>query len=100
MSAARALRELGRGLYDDLAKALPWLRRAACFALMSAPLMPLGESIQTTVVMQAFRPATRFFLSMEIERIALHFLLALVALAVTWALAAGVKAERELAEIV
>ena len=100
LTVAIAVYALSRGRNDDLARALPWLRRAAVLALISVLLVPLGESMRTTVVMQAFRPATRFHLSMEIERVALHLLLALVALAVTWPLAAGIKAEQDLAEIV
>lgn len=100
LAVAIALLELARGRGGALARALPWLRRAAGFALLSVPLVVLGNSIQTTVMMQAFRPGRRFYLSAEVERGALHLLLALVALAVTWALAAGIKAEQDLAEIV
>ncbi|WP_380927355.1 hypothetical protein [Sphingomonas arantia] len=100
LSVALGVHALGQRKGHDLARALPWLRRAAVFALVAAPLIPLGESIRTTVLMQAFGPPVRFYLSMEFQRLVLNLLLALVALAVTWALAAGLRAEQDLAEIV
>lgn len=99
-AVAIGVHRLGQRRGDDVAHALAWFRRGAILALIAALLIPLAESFRTTLVLRAFEPAARFTLSVEVERSLLNVLLALVAMAVTWALAGGVKAERELSEIV
>ena len=99
-TVAIGVHRLGRRQGDDVAHALAWFRRGAIFALVAAFLTPVAGSFRTTLVGRAFEPAARFALSVEVERFLLNILLALVAVVVTWALANGVKAERDLAEIV
>lgn len=99
-AVAIGVHRLGQRRGDDVAHALAWFRRGAIFALIAALLIPVAESFRTTLVLRAFEPAARFTLSVEVERSLFNTLLALVAMAVTWALAGGVKAERELSEIV
>lgn len=100
VAVAIGVHTLGQRRGDDVAHALAWFRRGAVLALIAALLVPVAESFRALLVHRAFDPAARFTLSVEVETSMLNVLLALVALAVTWALAAGVKAERELAEIV
>jgi hypothetical protein len=97
---AAALRTLGRRGSDDLARAIPWLRRASIAALLAVPLVPLGESLRTTVLLAAVVPEPHFSLYIDVNRFVLSLLLAFAAFAVTWALAAGGRAGRDLAEIV
>lgn len=97
---AAALRTLGRRGSDDLARAIPWLRRASIAALIAVPFVPLGESLRTTVLLAAIRPDTQFSFCVDLNRFVLNLLLALAAFAVTWALAAGGRAGRDIAEIV
>lgn len=97
---AAALRTLGRRGSDDLARAIPWLRRASIAALVAVPLVPLGESLRTSVLLAAIPPERDFSLFVDVNRLILNLLLAFAAFAVTWALAAGSRAERDIAEIV
>lgn len=97
---AAALGTLGRRGPDDLARAIPWLRRASIAALLAVPLVPLGESLQTTVLLAAVHPHGPFSLVVDLNRFILNLLLAFAAFAVTWALAAGSRAGRDIAEIV
>ncbi len=97
---AAALRTLGRRGSDDLARATPWLRRASIAALVAVPLVPLGESLRTTVLLAVIRPDRHFSLYVDVNRFVLNLLLAFTAFAVTWALAAGSRAGRDIAEII
>ncbi len=99
-AVAIGVHQLGQRRGDDVAQALAWFRGGAILALVAALLIPLGESFRTTLVHRAFEPAARLTLSVEVGQSLLNVLLALVAIAVTWALAVGVKAERDLSEIV
>ena len=97
---AAALRTLARRGSDDLARAIPWLRRASIAALVAVPLLPLGESLRRTVLLAAIRPERDFSFYVDVNRFILNLLLAFAAFAVTWALAAGSRAGRDMAEIV
>lgn len=98
--AAVAIGKLGQHSRDDLAQAIPWLRRASIAALVAVPLVPFGESVRTTVLLGAVRPGGNFHLDLDVNRFVLNLLLAGVAFAVTWALAAGSRAGQDIAEIV
>lgn len=100
LSVAAALSTMARRGGDDLARAIPWLRRASIAALLAVPLVPLGESLRATVLLAALRPDGGFTLCVDLNRLVLNLLLASAAFAVTWALAAGSRAGRDIAEIV
>ena len=59
-----------------------------------------GQAVQTQALARAFEANPGFALNVNVGQVALNLMLALVALAVTWALSAGIRAERDLAEIV
>jgi len=100
LSVAWGIWALGRTEGRALDRSVPWLRRGAWFALIAVMAVPLGQALQTTQLAQAFDPDAAFALRVNLGRWALNLLLALVALAVSWALAAGLRAEQDLAEIV
>ena len=100
MFVAAALQTLGHRGSTDLARAIPWLRRASIAALIAVPLVPIGESLRTTVLLTAIEPERHFALCVDVNRFILNLFLAFAAFAVTWALAAGSRAGRDIAEIV
>lgn len=100
LSVAAGIYILGRTHGRALARSIPWLQRGAIFALVSVLAIPLGQSIKTTLLARGIDESTRFAFSADLGRMAVNLLLALVALAVTWALSAGMRAEQDLSEIV
>ncbi len=95
-----ALRALAARRGDDLARALPWLRRASFSALVLAVATPLAISLDAMVLFPGTPLGARWYIGVEFDRLALHLLLAFAAIAVVWALDAGSRAEREVAEFV
>jgi hypothetical protein len=99
-SVAWGIFVLGQSRGSALGRAIPWLRQGAVFALIAVVTTPFGQAVQTKALARAFESNPGYALDVNVEHVALNLMLALVALAVTWALSAGIRAERDLAEIV
>ncbi|MEA3010994.1 MAG: hypothetical protein QOJ91_2686 [Sphingomonadales bacterium] len=83
-----------------VARALPWLFRAALFALIYALVSPLAQIARLSLLLSALEGGTVFFAELDLKAAAINLLLSFIAFTATWALASGHRARRELAEIV
>jgi hypothetical protein len=97
--AAMALWRLGRVGEGGLTRALPWLRYAALGAMGVAVLAPLAGVLRSSLLVSAIDSQSTFYLDLDVMALLRNLSLALVAYAVTWAVAAGSRAESDLAEI-
>lgn len=99
LSVGLALRRLGGG-GDALAKALPWLRRASLAAIIWAVAAPLADSLQVMLLFPGTPAGAHWYLVADMQAIGTGLMLAVAAYAAVWALEAGWRAQRDLAEIV
>ena len=95
-----ALRELAARRQNDLARALPWLRRASLAAILMAIAGPLAASAQAMILYPGTPAGPMWSIEVDIRRLAFELLLALGAFAVAWALDVGSQAEQDMAAIV
>lgn len=84
----------------DLAGAMPWLSRASACALLYALVPPLAEVARTSLLLSAIAGERMFFAELDVKALLINLLLALLAFTVSWALAAGSRAQSDIAEIV
>ncbi len=96
LALARTLRRLAAP--DPLAAALPWLRRASQVAIVAAIADPIGHSIVQTTL--SIGTPGGFQIPIDLTSALFNLCLALVFRITAWALEEGVKAQRDLAEIV
>ena len=95
-----ALRRLAARTGQDLAGALPWLRRAAAAALGMAVAKPIADSLLMSILSRATPAGGDWRIKIDAAPLSVDLLLALAALAVAWALDAGSRAERDVAAFV
>lgn len=100
LGVSLALRRLGARRGDPLADALPWLRIGSLAAIASAVTAPIGESLTESLLSHGTPEGARWVISLDFNAIGTQLLLAVAAYATVWALEAGLKAQRDLAEIV
>lgn len=93
---AKGLGQLARRERRDLARALPWFRRATYAALAMALLGPIAESAVPMLLYPGTPLGPRWEIAIDVIPFALNLLLALAALSAVWALDAGSRTEREL----
>lgn len=85
---------------DHLANALPWLRRASIAALMMAVATPVASSLRAMILLSGTPSGPMWYFEIDIVQFVFDIMLALAAFAVAWALDAGSRAKRDLAEFV
>jgi len=100
LSVAVATWRLGARGTDDLARALPWLGRASLAALVAAVVPPLGDSLRAMLLFPAAPSGPYWYFEIDLGPLVMRLLLACAAFIVSWALAAGSRARRDLAEFV
>ncbi|MDO6413261.1 hypothetical protein Q4F19_02600 [Sphingomonas sp. BIUV-7] len=100
LAVGLALRRLAARVGDDLAQALPWLRRAALAALVAAIAPPVTDSLSAMILFPGTPSGAMWYLEVDFLRLACDLLLALAAVAVAWAIDAGGRAERDVASFV
>ncbi len=95
-----ALRQMGKGSADALARALPWLRRASLAAIVWTILSPFYDTAVESILSPGTPtgPTIQFFIYGS--SIAIGALLATAAYVAIWALEAGLRAQRDLADFV
>ena len=97
---AAALWRLSARGGDDLSRALPWLLRASVCTLVYALVPPLVAMARVSLLLSAIGPQFVFMAELDVKAFLMNLLLASIAFTVTWAIAAGNRAQRDLAEIV
>lgn len=100
MSVGLALRRFGGRAADPLARALPWLRRASIAAIAGALAGPFHDSLLVMLLYPGTPAGPHWMIVLDFQSMALALMLAVAAYATVWALEAGLRAQRELAEIV
>jgi hypothetical protein len=100
LAVGMALRRLAAGGGDELARALPWLRGASIIAVLMALAGPLAESLQAMLLFPGTPAGAMWYFALDMRQLALDLLLAAAAFAVVWALDAGSRAQRDLADFV
>jgi len=100
LCVAAATWRLGARGVDDLTRALPWLRRASLAALAAAIVPPLADSLRTMLVLPGTPGGASWYFAIDLGPFMMELLLAFAAFIVSWALAAGNRARRDMAEFV
>ncbi|HET9511144.1 MAG TPA: hypothetical protein VFO80_08330 [Sphingomonas sp.] len=95
-----ALRRLGGGSGNPLARALPWMRRASIAAIVWALAKVLVDSLTATVLSGGLPEGFTYYFASEWNEVGTALMLALAAYAMAWAMEAGVTAQRDLDEFV
>lgn len=95
-----ALRRLGARRGDPLAEALPWLRRASIAAMLAAVSGLVGNSLRQSLLSGGTPEGWQVILMFDLVPIGTALMLAVAAYATIWAIEAGLRAQRDLAEIV
>ncbi len=95
-----ALRRLGQKRRNALADALPWLRRASRAAIVLAVARVLAPILQSLLLANGFDHPEVLTSPIMVDMTLLLLMLAFAAYATIWALEAGIRAERELADFV
>ncbi|TKD51114.1 hypothetical protein FBR43_10345 [Sphingomonas baiyangensis] len=104
VAVGRTLRRLGAGGDGGgdgaLARALPWLRRGAFAALLWSLAQPLTDSARSILLYSGTPGGAAWYIGIDLTIAGPALLLAIAAYAIAWALEAGVRAERDLADFV
>lgn len=100
LCVAAAVWRLGARQDDDLDRALPWLRRASIGALGVAVVLPFTQSIRAMMLFPATPSGPSWYFAIDFGPFLVGVLLAFAAFIVTWAIAAGSRARRDVAEFV
>ena len=95
-----ALRRLGQKRRNALVDALPWLRRASRAAIVLACTRVIAPIAQSLLLANGFGQPETIASPIMVETTLLLLMLAFAAYATIWALEAGFRAERELADFV
>lgn len=93
------LRLGGRG-DQVLARALPWLKRGALAGLLWAIAQPVTDSLRAMLLSPGTPAGASWFIGIDLTVAGPALLLAIAAYTVAWALEAGVRATRDLADFV
>lgn len=94
------LRQLGGRSQPVLARALPWLKRGAFSAVLWAIAQPLTDSLRAMLLLPGTPSGASWFIALDLTVAGPALLLAIAAYATAWALEAGIRAERDLADFV
>jgi hypothetical protein len=94
------LRRLGGRGGHVLARALPWLRRGALSAVLWAVAQPLTDSLRAMLLFPGTPSGASWYIALNLTIAGPALLLAIAAYATAWALEAGMRAERDLADFV
>lgn len=94
------LRRLGRRGGHVLGQALPWLRRGAFSAVLWAIAQPVTDSLRAMLMFPATPRGASWYIALDLTVAGPALLLAVAGYAVAWALEAGVRAERDLADFI
>ncbi|WP_375428531.1 hypothetical protein [uncultured Sphingomonas sp.] len=94
------LRRLGQRGGHVLARALPWLKRGALAAVFWAAAQPLTDSLRAMLLLPGTPSGASWYIAIDLTIAGPALLLAIAAYAVAWALEAGIRAERDLADFV
>jgi len=100
LAVGMALRRLGQKRHHALADALPWLRRASRAAVTLAVARILCPVLQAGLLYKGVGGSQVLSNPIQMDSALLLLLLAFAAYATIWALEAGIRAERELADFV
>ncbi len=100
LAVGMALRRLGQRRHHALADALPWLRRASRAAITLAITRIMCPVLQAGLLYNGVGGSQALSNPIDLETAFLLLLLAFAAYATIWALEAGIRAERELADFV
>lgn len=98
--AGLALRRLGAAREDALAAALPWLRSASFAAMAMAVVTPLTASLSAMLLLPGTPLGRMFWIEADFVRLGQHLLLAAALFAIVWAIDAGSRAARDVADFV
>ena len=85
LGTGMALRELAARKENDLARALPWLRRASVAAILMAVAGPVAASARSMIVYPGTPTGPMWYIEVDFLRLAFDLLLALAVFAVVWA---------------
>ena len=99
-AAGLTLRRLGERGDHVLMRALPWLKRGATAAVLWAVAQPLTASLRAMLLFPGTPSGASWFFSIDLTVAGPALLLAIAAYAIAWALEAGVRAQRDLADFV
>jgi|GEM_PF-2015311 len=94
------LRRLGSRRGAALAQALPWFKRGALSAVLWAIAQPVTDSLRGMLLFPATPSGASWYFTFDLTVAGPALLLASAAYATAWALEAGVRAERDLADFV
>ena len=99
---AMALRVFGRVLeaHADFGRALRWLRITAWASLVAAIWPAIDSLLRSALLLPGTPYGAGWMIEADFAPLGLHLLLAAATFAVVWALDAGLRAQRDLAEIV
>lgn len=100
LAVGLALRRLGRGGDDALPRALFWLRRASQAAMLWAVTRPLADSLMESLLSGGGPEGAQWRISFDPGDIGVALSLGVAAYAAVWALEAGLRAQRDLADFV
>ncbi len=94
------LRRLGERRKQVLARALPWVRRASRAAIVLGFAHLIVGGLRSALLYPGLAPAGGLQFPLDVNGVALPLLLALGVYTTVWALEAGIRAERDLADFV
>lgn len=100
VSVGLTLRQLGGHDQHALAQALPWLKRGAFAAVLWAGAQPLTDSLRAMLLFPGTPSGASWYIALDLTVAGPALLLAIAAYATVWALEAGIRAERDLADFV
>ena len=100
LGVSAAMWRLGARHGEAVARALPWLRRAAVAALCAALAPPIADSLAAMLLLPGTPSGPGWYLALDIGPFLTRLLLAFAAFIVTWALMAGNRARTDLAKFV
>lgn len=98
--AGLALRQLGALRADALAAALPCLRSASFAAMAMAVVKPLTASLTAMLLLPGTPLGRMFWIEVDFVALGQQLLLAAALFAVVWAIDAGSRAARDIADFV
>lgn len=100
MAVGLTLRRLGSRSGHVLARALPWLKRGAFAGLLWAVAHPVTGSLRAMLLFPGTPGGASWYFGLDLTVAGPALLLAIAAYATAWALEAGVRAQRDLADFV
>lgn len=100
VSVGVTLRRLGERGTQVLAQALPWFKRGAMAALLWAIAQPVTDSLRMMLLYPGTSKGPSWSVGIDFTIAGPALLLAIAVYATAWALEAGVRAQRDLADFV